>query len=103
MKQKISENFSRKEILALSITVCTLIGLFASSFEVHAEIPDYFYDADSPRTLNYVIDPRSAISTIRPALFLVSLLAHFLHFFVTPYVAWSIINVIAAITLGIFL
>jgi len=103
VKYNFAQNFSKRELLTLSIPVCTLVGFFVNSFEFHSEIPDYFYDADSPRTLNYVVDPRSAISSIRPALFLVSLLAHFLNFFVTPYFAWSIINLFAAVSLGIFL
>ena len=54
-----------------SLTVAFTVLYFFSVFDLVIDVPDFFYDADTPRTLQYLNEPNSAISSIRPFLFLI--------------------------------
>lgn len=95
MKNLKSNLFAKIWLPALisSITVF----YFISFFNIDIAVPDFFYDADTPRTLLYVSEPRSAISSIRPFLFFVSWVSNLFIEFLHPYSAWCILNVICII------
>lgn len=80
------------------ILVCSLISLsnivyFLHKFDVSTSIDDAFYDADAARTLSYVSDPKNAISSIRPLLYVITWYPHLISKVFSPYIAWVILNV----------
>jgi hypothetical protein len=77
------------------------VAYFFSVFKVNTSIPDFFYDADSPRTLLYISDPSNAISSIRPLLYLVSWLPHLFIGVLQPQFLWSGLNFICVILIMI--
>ena len=80
--------------LFTALVTAFTIFYFVLVFNVDISVKDFFYDADTPRTLQYVNEPSSAISSIRPFLFLISWIPNlFLEIF-KPYIAWSILNLI---------
>jgi hypothetical protein len=86
-----------KRFSILNDSVATLISAitlayFSWVFEIDSAVPDFFYDADAPRTLGYVTEPNSAISFIRPFLFLVSWIPNSLNEILQSYRAWSLLS-----------
>jgi hypothetical protein len=81
-----------KDSAAMLISVITLV-YFSRVFEIDSAVTDFFYDADTPRTLGYVTEPQGAISSIRPFLFLVSWIPNSLIEILQPYLAWCLLNI----------
>jgi len=80
--------------LVIALIALTTVLYFISVFNLDIDVPDFFYDADTPRTLLYVSDPNSAISSIRPFLFLISWILKISLGLLDPYVAWCILNLV---------
>jgi len=72
-------------LLFLSINVL----FYLLNFRVDVNVDNAFYDSDSARTLSYVYEPRNAISSVRPMLYLFSWIPHLLSKVVSPYIAWT--------------
>jgi hypothetical protein len=79
-------------LVALVVSATTL-AYFFWHFKIEITVTDFFYDADTPRTLLYVTDPSNAISSIRPFLFLVSWIPYVFNTILQPYLAWCLFNV----------
>jgi hypothetical protein len=82
-----------KDSVATFISATTLV-YFSWLFEIDSALPnDFFYDADTARTLGYVTEPNTAFSSIRPFLFLVSWILNLSNEILQPYLAWFLLNV----------
>lgn len=81
-----------KDSVATLISAITLV-YFSREFEIDSSLPnDFFYDADTARTLDYITEPNSALSSIRPFLFLVSWILNLSNEILQPYLAWCLLN-----------
>jgi hypothetical protein len=89
----------RGESISFLVALLLLIYFF-SRFQVFTDVPDFFYDADTPRTLAYLQDPRLAISSIRPGLFIIAIVANILVTYFPPFFIWKAINFLAIIVIG---
>ena len=83
---------------ATFISAITVI-YFLWAFKIDVTVPDFFYDADTPRTLLYLTEPSTAISSIRPFLFFISWILSGFTQILPPYFAWSILNLFCILIL----
>ena len=86
-------------------TICVSIAIaisfyFLSNFPVATSVSDFFYDADTPRTLNYLNDPTSAFSSLRPFLVAIASIGYLFNIVVSTYFAWCILNFFSIVGLG---
>jgi hypothetical protein len=94
-----------KNIFKNETFVCTLIAVamlvyFLSNFTIATSVSDFFYDADTPRTLNYLNNPTFAFSSLRPFLVVVTSIGFLFNIFVTTYLAWCLLNFLGLAALG---
>lgn len=80
-----------------SLTVVFTVLYFFSVFDLEIDVPDFFYDADTPRTLYYLNEPNSSISSIRPFLFPVAWILKLSLGTLQPYLVWTTLNIICAL------